>query len=234
MSPDPLPYVIGIPIYPGVDVMDVTEAVEVFGRMRDRWTERRVKVRVLGRSRMPVRTRDGLRLVPQNTFREVSRMDLLWVPGGDPNELARLTKNERFLQRLRHWSEGAEYVTSVCEGALLLAAAGLLDGHAATTHWEFLECLREYPDVEVVGGNGVYPRFVVSPDDESTPPRGVRVTGAGISAGIDEALELVRRIAGLDVARDVRCALQYFPDPPVDAALPDDPYPCAMPQGWSP
>jgi cyclohexyl-isocyanide hydratase len=117
-------------------------------------------------------------------------------------------------------------VTSVCEGALLLAAAGLLDGYRATTHWAFIECLRAYDKIHVVGSAGDLPRFVV---DRGTNGGAVRVTGGGISSGFDEALEIVRLLAGEDTAKWVQQVTQYFPKPPVNAPLPD-PKGCALPR----
>src|SRR6185503_2278970 len=91
---------------------------------------------------------------------------------------------------------------SVCEGALLLASAGLLDGYQATTHWAFIACLKSYSRITVVDG---FPRFVID---------GNRVTGGGISSGIDEAFELAARISSYAIAKQVQAVTQYFPKPP--------------------
>jgi cyclohexyl-isocyanide hydratase len=100
-------------------------------------------------------------------------------------------------------------VTSVCEGALLAARAGLLDGYSATTHWAFMNCLRQFPRVTVVEDG--HPRYVVDRN---------RVTGAGISAGLDEALAICELIAGTAVAMSVQLTTQYFPRPPVWGVIP--------------
>jgi transcriptional regulator GlxA family with amidase domain len=94
------------------------------------------------------------------------------------------------------------------QGALLLAAAGLLDGYEATTHWAFIPCLKEFPQVKVVEG---YPRFVVDRN---------RITGGGISSGLDEALKLVELLSSYQVAQSVQQATQYYPCPPVASTLP--------------
>jgi cyclohexyl-isocyanide hydratase len=102
----------------------------------------------------------------------------------------------------------ARFVASVCEGALVLAAAGLLDGYEATTHWAFVPCLKEFTKVKVVEG---HPRFVVDRN---------RITGGGISSGIDEALKLVELLSSYSVAQSVQQVTQYYPCPPVASMLP--------------
>jgi cyclohexyl-isocyanide hydratase len=157
-----------------------------------------------------VKTRDGFGFIPHKTFDQVPRVDLLWVPGGDPAALVVQMRNTRYVEFIQSRSENAEYVTSVCEGALIAANAGLFDGHEITTHWAFIECLKRYP-VKVAPGN---PRYV---HDRN------RVTGAGISSGFDEALYLVKVIAGEDNAERIQRIMQYFPDPPVSGSIPDAP-----------
>jgi cyclohexyl-isocyanide hydratase len=105
-------------------------------------------------------------------------------------------------------SRNARFVASVCEGALLLAAAGLLDGYEATTHWQFIPCLEEFPEVKVVEG---HPRFVVDRN---------RITGGGISSGLDEALKLVELLISYQVAQGVQQVTQYYPCPPVASTMP--------------
>jgi transcriptional regulator GlxA family with amidase domain len=116
--------------------------------------------------------------------------------------------NRAYVDFLVKQAKNAHFVCSVCEGALLLAAAGLLDGFEATTHWAFVPCLKRFPRIKVVEG---HPRFVVD---------GNRVTGGGISSGLDEAFKLVELIAGYGVAQQVQQVMQYYPDPPVASTLP--------------
>ncbi len=202
---------IAIPIYPGCDLLDVTAPWEIFNWMKENWHERTVTTQLVATTRSALPTRDGFKLTPDATFKEVRRkghqFQLLWVPGGAVPELKRTMVNQHYLEFIRDQSEKAEWVTSVCEGALILAAAGLLDGYEATTHWAFLPCFADYP-VKVAPG---YPRFVVDRN---------RVTGGGISAGIDEALKLVELVAGTDVATSIQVTTQYFPDPPVQGTIP--------------
>jgi transcriptional regulator GlxA family with amidase domain len=218
----PEPFVIAIPVYPGVDLLDVAAPVEVFGVMAEQLQSGRpVRTWVLAETNGTVMTRGGMQIMPHKTFAEVDRVDLLWVPGGDPAALQKLMNDELFLDQLRLWSDSATYVTSVCEGALLLASAGLLDGCRATTHWAFISCLEQFGQVTVEGAGDGYPRFVKDEGSDNEFARAIRVTGAGVSAGLDEALELVQLIGGTSLAESVQVFIQYFPDPPVQGTLPD-------------
>jgi transcriptional regulator GlxA family with amidase domain len=212
---------IGIPLYAGVDPLDVAAPYEVFGTMAGEVKDRcAVSVQLLGETLAPVATRFGAQLVPQATFDAVGALDVLWVPGGSIEALETLMAGGTYLDALKRWSEGARIVASVCEGAMLLAAAGLLDGFRATTHWAFLPCFSRFPAVKPVGGkHHHWPRFVMDPRKPAKDATGIRVTGAGISAGLDEALQLVVLLAGKKVAKQVQIAIQYFPDPPVHATL---------------
>lgn len=201
-----------IPVYPGVDLLDVTAPWEIFNWMKEKWQERAVSVQLAARAHRPIVSRDGFKFAPNITFAECRRLrrqfQLLWVPGGNVPELRRMMRDPDYLGFLREQSAGAEWVSSVCEGAMLLAAAGLLDGYRATTHWAFLPCFESFPEIRPAKG---YPRSVVDRN---------RVTGGGISSGLDEALELVKLIAGEAVAEDVQVVTQYFPRPPVHGKIP--------------
>ncbi|HKQ07815.1 MAG TPA: DJ-1/PfpI family protein [Blastocatellia bacterium] len=207
-------YRIGIPIYEGVDLMDVAAPYEIFNWMGSYWEQapvapRSVKVELIAATYDTLRTRDGMILTPDKTFDDLQQpLDLLWVPGGGPDHLSVMMQDPTYLAFLRKQAAGASYVTSVCEGALLLASAGLLDGYEATTHWAFLPCLKSFSQVKVADG---YPRFVVDRN---------RVTGGGISSGIDEALELVARISSYEIAKQVQLVTQYFPRPPFSGDIP--------------
>src|SRR5471030_2716343 len=113
-------FVIGIPIYDGVDLMDVAAPTEVFSCLVGKWTERRVKIYHVADRKAKVLTRDGTILYPSKTFAQLPKVDLLWTPGGDPEELYRLMHTNagtKYLNYLRQVSEDATWVTSVCEGA---------------------------------------------------------------------------------------------------------------------
>src|SRR4051794_17261935 len=145
---------IGIPVYDGVDLLDFAAPCEVFSWMAEiydpkRTDGKRTRVRLIAAEDCAVTTRDGLRFHPDTVFATCPQLDVLWVPGGDPVRLAERMQDSVFLDFLRHQSRNAAYVTSVCEGALLLASAGLLDGYEATTHWAFLPCLKQFPKIWV-------------------------------------------------------------------------------------
>ena len=204
------PFRITIPIYPGVDLLDVAAPVELFSWMAEYWKDRAVTVSLAAENLSPLKTRDGLTLMPQLCFADFAaagQTQLLWVPGGDPGALRRLMRGGPYLEFLRAQSAGAEYVSSVCEGAMLLAAAGLLDGFRATTHWAFIPCFSRFPAVKVAKG---FPRYVVD---------GNRITGGGIAAGLDEALKIIALVAGEDMAKQVQMTTQYFPRPPFEQAI---------------
>lgn len=221
MSTPPATLTIGIPIYAGVDPLDVAGPYEVFCNMGTEVADDcAVTVHVLGETMDPVPTRFGMALVPTATFAAVPALDVLWVPGGAVSALQTMMQGGAYLDALNGWAPGARFVTSVCEGAMLLAAAGLLDGYRATTHWAFIPCFDAFPAVEPVGGkHRRWPRFVIDPPKPEPDALGTRVTGAGISAGLDEALQLVVMLFGKKVAKQVQIDIQYFPDPPVNARL---------------
>lgn len=209
MTPEVPPFNIAMPVYEGVDLMDVAAPYEIFNWMGTYWKERAVKVFLVAATADVLKTRDGMKLTPDETFDDFrEQADLLWVPGGDPDALREMMSDSGYLNFLRGQSGRAAYVTSVCEGALLLASAGLLDGYSATTHWAFIPCLKSFRKVKVADG---YPRYVVDRN---------RVTGGGISSGLDEALELVARVSSYEIARQVQLVIQYFPRPPFGGDIP--------------
>ena len=183
-------FVIAIPVYERVDLVDIASPYEIFGWMAENWKQKNVLIYIVAENQGPVKTRDGFQFIPHKTFDAVPHVDLLWVPGGDPSALVEQMKNANYVKFIQSRSQSADYVTSVCEGALIAANAGLLDGYEVTTHWAFIECLKKYP-VTVVEG---YPRYW---HDRN------RVTGGGISSALDEAFYLVKVIAGDEIAEKV-------------------------------
>jgi len=201
---------LGIPIYDGVDLLDVAGPLEMFywaGRSND------LEALLVSQDGRGVTSLNGVRFEPHASFAQTPTLDILWVPGGSPDVLATIMKNPNspYLQYLREIAVGATWVCSVCEGALLLARAGLLDGHAATTHWAFVDCLQRFASVKV---DTTHQRFVVS---------GNRLTGGGISSGLDETLKLISLLFGEESAKDVQITTQYFPRPPVMGVIPPAP-----------
>ncbi len=230
-------FLIVIPVYDGVDLLDVAAPREMFSFITEiPVTKQPVRIVIASEKGGIIVTRDlgpaGMKFVADASFADIGHVDLLWVPGGDPKALKVQFANPVYMDFLKRAAKDARYVTSVCEGALLLAEAGLLKGYKATTHWAFLDCLRKYEGVTVLPDaprfTADFPRFVV---DDHNGPMGIRVTGGGISSGLDESLELIRRIAGADIASGARLFTQYFPNPPVDATIPLLPHPCKQAMG---
>ncbi|MCX4487289.1 DJ-1/PfpI family protein [Streptomyces anulatus] len=163
----------------------------------------------------PVRNDSGsLALVAEKTLAEVPSPDLVIVPGG-PGQSDQMG-NEALLGWLRSVDAISTWTTSVCTGSLLLAAAGLLKGRRATSHWLALEALKE---------------FGVEPTGERVVLDGKYVTAAGVSSGIDMGLTLLGRIAGDDVARSVQLLTEYDPQPPYDSGSPEK-APAALVEEW--
>ena len=163
-------------------------------------------MRFVGTERGAKRTaRSGsLALVADHTLAEVPRPDVILIPGG-PGE-AVIRADQDVLSWLRAAHETSRWTTSVCTGALTLAAAGILDGVEATTHWSSMD------DLAALGAKPVHERVVV---------RGKVITAAGVSAGIDMALHLAQLEAGDDVAMAIQLILEYDPRPPFDAGTPE-------------
>jgi transcriptional regulator GlxA family with amidase domain len=162
------------------------------------------EVKFVGLEKGQVRTDSGaLGLSADFALEEVSEADIVLVPGGEGNRP--LLSDDAVLSWLRQIDAGSRWTTSVCTGSLVLAAAGLLDGRRATSHWLYLEQLRE------LGADPLGGRFVED---------GKMVTAAGVSAGIDMALHLVGREAGPEVAQAIQLGIEYDPQPPFDAGSP--------------
>jgi len=163
------------------------------------------EVRFLGREAGPVKTDNRmLTVLAEGRWEDVPRPDVLVVPGGIGTRA--LLADERLLDWVRGAHEHSTYTTSVCTGALVLAAAGLLDGVDATTHWMERELLGELGACPV-------PNRVVE--------RGKIVTAAGVSAGIDMALRLTELLTGPEVAQAIQLGIEYDPQPPFDAGAPE-------------
>jgi transcriptional regulator GlxA family with amidase domain len=206
--------IIGIPVYDDVDLLDVTGAFDMFD-----WAGFEVDL-LAAQPGMKKCRGLGFSFSVTRGFAEARNYDAIWVPGGEPAALAGLIDDPKrtYLDFLVGQAGRVRMMCSVCDGAMLLAAAGLLDGYRATTHWAFLSCFPErFPKVIVAPG---YPRFVHDRD---------RLTGAGISSGLDEALKLIELLAGRELAERVQQDTQYYPEPPVSSAIPPSPAQCPIP-----
>jgi cyclohexyl-isocyanide hydratase len=210
MQPHPSPppgastMIIGIPVYQGVDLLDVTGPHEIL-----KWLGNRVDVQLIAEKidEQGITTRDGFTFKANKTFDNAPRLDVLWVPGGSPEALLREMKEPSPYVNFLKKQSGARFICSVCEGAILLAASGLLDDHLVTTHWAFIPCLAKFPKIKVAQG---FPRFVLDRN---------RLTGGGISSGLDEAFKLVELLFGTKAAQSIQQTTQYYPCPPVASAL---------------
>lgn len=184
-------------LFPNVTQLDLTGPAQFLSRLPD------AKVDLVWDSRDPVPTDAGFSILPTATFAEVRHADLLCVPGGIG--VSKVIDHAPALDWVRQIGAEAQWVTSVCTGALILGAAGLLQGYKATTHWAWHDLL------SLFGAKPVQARHVIDRN---------RATGGGVTAGIDFALALMAEIAGEDHARAVQLALEYDPAPPFDGGSP--------------
>jgi transcriptional regulator GlxA family with amidase domain len=196
-----------MPVYNCVDMLDVCGPYEMF-----RWASA-IQVDLVAEVPGSVPFNGGFSFEVPNGLGTPTPCDALWVPGGNPKSLARIIDDGPegpYLKFLVDQAAKSRYVCSVCEGALLLAAAGLLDGYEATTHWVFIPYLLEnYPKVTVADG---HPRFRLDRN---------RLTGGGISSGLDEALKLIELLTDTATAESVQQSTQYYPAPPVKSSIPN-------------
>lgn len=189
---------IGILVFPQVQQLDLTGPYEVFSSLPD------TKVELLWKRVEEIPSATGLRLRPDTCFAEAAPMDVICVPGGIG--VNALLRDGEVLDFLRRQAAGARYVTSVCTGALVLGAAGLLRGRRATTHWSAHDLLA---------------RFGAEPVQARVVRDGRLVTGGGVTAGIDFALTLAAELMGREAAEAVQLGLEYAPAPPFDAGRPE-------------
>lgn len=189
---------IGLLVFPNVQQLDLTGPYEVFASMPGS------TVRLVWKTRDPVVSSTGLRLQPDVTFADCPPLDVVCVPGGVG--VNALMEDDETLAFLRRQAAAARYVTSVCTGALVLAAAGLLRGRRATTHWASHDLLGR------LGAEPVKARVVTD---------GNVLSGGGVTAGIDFALTLAAEIAGRSEAEAIQLQLEYAPEPPFDAGTPE-------------
>ncbi len=190
--------VVGLLVFPRVQQLDLTGPYEVFASMPE------TRVELISKTLEAVVSATGLILTPTVTFATCPQLDVLCVPGG-AGVNALLTDSET-LTFVKRQASGARYVTSVCTGALVLGAAGLLQGKRATTHWAAHDLLAAFGAIPTQG------RVVRD---------GTLLTGGGVTAGIDFALTLAAELAGQAAAEAVQLGLEYAPAPPFSAGTPD-------------
>ena len=181
-----------------MDQADFTGPFEVLSRVTDS------VFHVIGKTNVQVRDVKGLILTPSLSFAQSPQLDVLLVPGG--NGVNALMEDEELLCFLRNQAAGSKIVFSVCTGALICGAAGLLKGRRATTHWASHDLLRLFGAVPV---------------DARVVEDGPLVTAAGVTSGIDAALRVAAILRGDEVAQMIQLYMQYAPEPPFDCGTPD-------------
>jgi cyclohexyl-isocyanide hydratase len=198
MIPDDVHLQIGSLLFEGVDQIDVTGPFEVFSRLPNS------TYRLFATTTSPLRDIRGLRLMGDALLPDAPELDLLHVPGGPGQEA--LMENEEVLGWLRQQAAGARCIFSVCTGALLCGAAGLIKGRRATTHWSALHLL---------------PYFGAMAINERVVTDGNWVFAAGVTAGIDGALRVAAELRGEKVAQTIQLGMAYAPEPPFSSGTPE-------------
>ena len=192
------PLQIGLLLFPRVTQLDFTGPLQVFSSVPG------AKVHLIWKRIEPVPSDSVLMLTPTITFADCPQLDVICVPGGVGTD--DMANDEEMLDFLRRQAKGAKYVTSVCTGSLVLGAAGLLQGYKATTHWSAMDHLAPF------GATPTKTRVCVDRN---------RVTGGGVTAGIDFALTLVSLLLDRPTAEAIQLRLEYNPAPPFNSGSPD-------------
>jgi cyclohexyl-isocyanide hydratase len=187
-------YSIGMLLFPHLTLQDFAGPYDVFIRAEC------FTVYTVSENTEPMQVEGGLVLQAQYTFDDCPEIDILFIPGG--RGITPLLTDQVYLSFVKASALQAKYITAVCTGSLLLAAAGLLSGYKATTHW------RSIPLLKMFNVDAVEERVVKDRN---------RITGGGITAGIDFGLQLTAWIAGEDMARTIQLLLEYAPEPPFNA-----------------
>ncbi|HZR74459.1 DJ-1/PfpI family protein [Bradyrhizobium sp.] len=207
MFPHDVHLQIGSLLFDDIDQIDLTGPFEVLSRIPNS------TYRIYGKTARPVRDIKGLKLTPDASLAEAPPLDVLHVPGGFGQEA--LMEDEDVLGWIRQQASGACSIFSVCTGALLCGAAGLLKGRRATTHWASFHLL---------------PSFGAIPVNERVVVDGSYVFAAGVTAGIDGALRLAAELRGDDVAQAIQLYMAYAPEPPFNSGTPETAPPAILRQ----
>jgi cyclohexyl-isocyanide hydratase len=192
------PLQIGLLVFPKVTQLDLTGPLQVFSSVPG------AKVHLVWKRIEPVPSDTALALMPTVSFADCPQLDVICVPGGMGAD--DMVNDEEMLAFLRAQAKGARYITSVCTGSLVLGAAGLLKGYRAATHWSAIDFLASF---------GAIPARTRVCIDRN------RITGGGVTAGIDFALTLVSELVDRRTAEAIQLRLEYNPKPPFNAGSPD-------------
>jgi cyclohexyl-isocyanide hydratase len=198
MIPDDTHLSIGALMFEGIDQIDLTGPFEALSRVPNS------TYRIYAKTGAPVRDLNGRRLIPDAALEAAPRLDVLHVPGGPGQEA--LMEDQEVIAWIKKQAAGSRYILSVCTGALLCGAAGLLEGRRATTHWASLHLL---------------PLFGAIPVNERVVLDANYVFAAGVTAGIDAALRLAAQLRGNDVAQSIQPDMVYAPEPPFNSGTPE-------------
>jgi cyclohexyl-isocyanide hydratase len=190
---------IGFLIYPGVIQLDVMGAYQVLDFPPN------TKVHLIWKTLSPVISNEGFIFTPTTTFTDCPSLDVICVPGGGMGQID-VMKDTEILDFVKQKSATAQYVTSVCTGSMILAAAGLMQGYKSACHWAFRDQLA------MLGVDVVTQRVVVDRN---------RVTGAGVTSGIDFGFTLLALLCGESVAKAAQLMMEYVPEPPFNAGSPE-------------
>ncbi len=185
---------VGFVIFPELTQLDFTGPLQILARMPG------AAVQIVAKSLAPVPSDCGLSLVPTHAFGNCPPFDLICIPGGTTGVIEAVGDRDT-IDFVRRQAAGAKYVTSVCTGAFILGAAGLLAGRRATTHWAF---------------TGLLPLVGATYEKARVVKDGNLITAGGVTSGIDFGLSVVAEIAGEDAARTIQLAVEYDPGPPFD------------------
>ena len=189
---------LGLLLFPNLTQLDLTGPFDVLARLPDS------RVHLVWKSTEVVTSDRGLALTPTTSFAECPPLDVVLVPGGFG--VQELLLDAETLAFLRRQAASAQWVTAVCTGSLVLGAAGLLDGFQATTHWAYTELLTLFGAIATPG------RVVVDRN---------RITGGGVTAGIDAALVIAAALFDERVAKEIQLNIEYAPEPPFRCGHPD-------------
>jgi cyclohexyl-isocyanide hydratase len=192
------PLQIGLMLFPKVTQLDFTAPLQVFSGVPG------AKIHLIWKRIEPVPSDSVMMLTPTTSFADCPQLDVICVPGGAG--INDMVNDEEMLAFLRKQAEGAKYVTSVCTGSLVLGAAGLLKGYRAATHWSAMEYLSAF---------GATPTKTRVCTDRN------RITGGGVTAGIDFALTVVSMLVDRRTAEAIQLGIEYNPAPPFNSGSPE-------------
>lgn len=189
---------VGLFVFDNMQLLDFAAPFEEFQSVAQ------MDVALIGETLKPITTSSGLGFAPTHDINTIHPLDVLCVPGG--NGINQLLENKPVLDFIRLQAKSVRYLTSVCTGALVLGASGLLKGRKATTHWSAMDYLKDF------GAIPVKSRLVID---------GQIITAGGVTAGMDFGLVMIAELLGKNTAEKIQLQMQYDPEPPFDCGTPD-------------